>query len=341
MMYGTTSPLYSIVASNEVAAAMMDGEPGGALVGEAIREAVAFRQTLARFAGRFAAAGDWFCTPWNAPEVFDPQRGGPVPFADARPEQLCADPGCWLLEPGAAWHGFDGLEPGWAMLDPVKVGVVTPGMGADGAVAGNGGVPAPLLTAYLERHGITPARTTDFMVLFLFSIGITKGKWGTLVNVLLEFKRDVDANTPLLEALPAIAAADPPRYAGLGLRDLAEQMCTCLSESRRGERLEAAFSALPTPVLTPRRAYQALVDGAVESVPLAALAGRVLATGVIPYPPGIPLVMPGESAGPEDGPQLHYLRALHQWHRRFPGFTPEIQGVEVVDGEYRVLCLRA
>jgi arginine/lysine/ornithine decarboxylase len=339
MMHGTTSPLYSIVASNEVAASMMDGEAGAALVAEAVREAVAFRQTLARFAARFAAAGDWSFTPWNAPDVFDPARGERVPFAEASPELLCADPRCWLLEPGAPWHGFEGLEAGWAMLDPVKVGVVTPGLGADGVVAADG-LPAPLLAAYLDRHGITAARTTDFMVLFLFSIGITKGKWGTLVNVLLEFKRDVDANVPLAEALPAIVATDPARYAGLGLRDLAAEMCACLRETRRCERLEQAFSALPAPVLTPRRAYQSLVDGAVESVPLSALAGRVLATGVIPYPPGIPLLMPGESAGAASGPHLAYLHALRAWQRRFPGFTPEIQGVEIVADDYRFLCLR-
>ena len=30
------------------------------------------------------------------------------------------------------------------------------------------------------------------MVLFLFSVGITKGKWGTLLNALLDFKVDYD-----------------------------------------------------------------------------------------------------------------------------------------------------
>ena len=55
------------------------------------------------------------------------------------------------------------------------------------------------MTAYLGRHGIVPSRTTDHMVLFLFSIGITKGKWGTLLNTLLDFKVDYDRNAPLTE----------------------------------------------------------------------------------------------------------------------------------------------
>ena len=52
-----------------------------------------------------------------------------------------------------------------------------------------------------------PSRTTDHMVLFLFSMGITKGKWGTLLNTLLDFKADYDRNAPLAEVLPNIAAA--------------------------------------------------------------------------------------------------------------------------------------
>ena len=78
------------------------------------------------------------------------------------------------------------------MLDPIKFGIVCPGMKPDGQLDKNG-IPADIVTAYLGRHGIVPSRTTDHMVLFLFSVGITKGKWGTLLNALLDFKTDYDA----------------------------------------------------------------------------------------------------------------------------------------------------
>ena len=58
------------------------------------------------------------------------------------------------------------------------------------------------------------------------------------------------------------------------------------------------------------------------------LADRVLATSVVPYPPGIPMLMPGESTGPDDGPYLSYLRALQGWDARFPGFGHDTHGVE-------------
>ena len=70
------------------------------------------------------------------------------------------------------------------------------------------------------------------------------------------------------------------------------------------------------------------------------MANRILATGVVPYPPGIPMIMPGENAGGEDSPYIGYLRALQAWDRRFPGFSHETHGVENKDGTYYVYCLK-
>jgi arginine decarboxylase len=224
------------------------------------------------------------------------------------------------------------------MLDPIKVSVVTPGVRADGALEARG-IPATLVTAYLDGRGVEVEKTTDFTILLLFSIGITKGKWGTLLNALLDFKRDYDRDAPLLEVLPDLLSAHPGRYAGLGLRGLSDQMFAALHESRQTQRMARAFSTLPSPVMTPSAAYQLLVRGRIEEVPLDKLAGRVLATAVVPYPPGIPMLMPGEHAGAADGPYLSYLRALQEWDCRFPGFGHDTHGVRVREGAYYVQCL--
>jgi len=50
------------------------------------------------------------------------------------------------------------------------------------------GIPATLVTAYLDQRSIQVEKTTDFTILFLFSLGVTKGKYGTLINALLHFK---------------------------------------------------------------------------------------------------------------------------------------------------------
>jgi arginine decarboxylase len=70
------------------------------------------------------------------------------------------------------------------------------------------------------------------------------------------------------------------------------------------------------------------------------MADRVVAVGVVPYPPGIPIVMPGERLGKADGPSLTYLRALQEWGNRFPGFASEVEGTEERGGVYYVYCLK-
>jgi hypothetical protein len=68
------------------------------------------------------------------------------------------------------------------------------------------------VTLFLDEQRIEIEKTGDYIMLVLFSIGMTKGKWGTLLDGLLAFKRAYDQNTPLPDALPKLAAAHPDRY---------------------------------------------------------------------------------------------------------------------------------
>jgi len=197
-----------------------------------------------------------------------------------------------------------------------------------------------VVTAYLDRQGIVVEKTTDFTILLLFSIGITKGKWGTLVNTLLDFKADYDLNRPLEQVLPELVARYPGRYSSLGLRDLGDLMFQAMSDLKTTEMMARGFSTLPQPDFSPQEAFELLVHNDIEIVELAEMEGRTVATAVVPYPPGIPLLMPGENAGPADGPLLGYLKALEEYDLRFPGFTHDTHGVTVEDGVYRIACVR-
>jgi arginine decarboxylase len=338
-MHASTSPLYPIIVSNDVTAAMMDGPGGRALTDESIEEAVAFRQTMGRVHRQFADKGDWFFNTWN-PDTVEDERGKRIAFETAPPELLARQPHAWVLRPGASWHGFGDLEDDYCMLDPIKVSVITPGVTRRGALHEHG-VPAAIVTAYLRRRGVEVAKTTDFMILFLFSIGVTKGKWGTLLNALLDFKRDYELNTRMTEVLPDLASAHPGAYSGLGLRDLADQMFAQLKTSRQTHWLGEAISTLPRPAMSPQDAYQRLLRGQIEHVPIDDLADRILATSIVPHPPGMPLLMPGETAGSAEGPHLSYLRALSAWDARFPGFGHHTHGVEVRHGTFYVQCVKS
>jgi len=339
MMHASTSPQYAIIASNDIAAAMMDGPSGKALTGESISEAVAFRQTLARLHAQFQAEGSWFCNAWQPDTVTDVHSGKTTAFHDADPEMLAREPNAWVLHPGESWHGFADLEDGYCMLDPIKVSVVTPGMERDGTLAPEG-IPASLLAAYLDAQGIVVEKTTDFTSLFLFSMGVTRGKWGTLINALLGFHRDMLANTPLSQSIPSLVASHSEHYGKLGLADLAKRLFAAVKDYRTTELMHASFGTLPVPVLSPVQAYERVVNGEVESLTLDQMAGRTVATGVVPYPPGIPLMMPGESAGDAQGPLLGYLKALEAFDAAMPGFSHDTHGVEVENGQYRILCVK-
>ncbi len=339
MMHATTSPLYAICASNDIAASMMDGNRGHSLTLEVIREAVDFRQAMSRLRREFNEQDDWFFKPWNAEEVKDPLTGKIYAFEDVPADLLCESQDAWVMHPEDNWHGFKNMPDNWCMLDPIKVSILSPGMGDDGQLLETG-VPAALVTLYLDRFGIVPTRTTDFQVMFLFSMGITKGKWATLVNTLMGFKRHYDENTPLEKALPDLVSAFPEVYASLGLKDLGHKIFEYLKKHNPGELLNAAYEALPEAMMTPRAAYNEIVANNVEMVPSYQLKGRIAANAVIPYPPGIPMLMSGESFGNENSPQIKYLKSLEIWDKEFPGFEKETEGTDFKNGVYSVMCVK-
>src|SRR5882672_5187057 len=339
MMHTSTSPQYSIIASTDVSAKMMD-DAGPALMNECIREAIDFRRAMLRIGRDLEKrkSGDWWFQTWQTDEV------GSKSFLDADVDRLATSSDAWLLKPKQAWHGFGDLGAKYCMLDPIKVTTLTPGIGANGKPTKEG-IPAAIVTAFLGTQGIVIEKTEPYSLLTLFSIGITRGKWGSLVAALMRFKELYDANAPLAQALPELVADHPGRYGKLGLRDLAAEMHSANREHDILGALEGAFSDLPEPVLTPRETFARLVHREVEQVPAAKLEGRILAVQVVPYLPGIPLLMPGERFGKETRAVGDFLLGLEAIDAKFPGFAHDTHGVEVKTDKsgrsyYALYCLR-
>lgn len=126
----------------------------------------------------------------------------------------------------------------------------------------------------------------------------------------------------------------------MGLKDLAEEIFAAMKETKTTAAMAQAFGMLPKAEFSPVEAYEKLVRNEVEQVTLEEAAGRIVATGIVPYPPGIPLLMPGENAGAADGPLLTYLKALESFDRSFPGFTHDTHGIESEGGHHRMLVLK-
>ncbi len=340
MMHTSTSPQYGIMASIDVSTKMMD-DAGRALTDESIREAVEFRQEMLRIgrALRAREADDWWFETWQSDEVDG------VAFLDAEPAHIETSSDAWTLDPAAAWHGFGDLGEGYCMLDPIKVTTLTPGLGADGELLDQG-IPAAIVSKFLAAEGVVVEKTEPYSFLTLFSIGVTKGKWGSLVADLMEFKELYDANAPLSAGLPELVEAHPERYGQMGFRDLAAEMHAAIRTHEILENLDRAFMQLPEPVLSPRETFNRLVRGEVEPVAAADLEGRTLAVQVVPYPPGIPLLMPGERFVEATRAVGDFLVGLEAFDAQFPGFEHDIHGVEVKTDEdgrpyYSLYCLRS
>ncbi len=70
----------------------------------------------------------------------------------------------------------------------------------------------------------------------------------------------------------------------------------------------------------------------------------MLAVQVVPYPPGIPLLMPGERFGDATRAVGDFLLGLEAFDAKFPGFGHDTHGVEVKTDEsgrpyYALYCL--
>jgi len=334
MMLTSTSPQYTIIASLDIATKMMAGHSGKFLVEEVLEEAIVFRKKMVAVAEEIRAnplspENYWWFTVWQPDSIMDQET-------EKGDQVLQEDAGCWLLNPDEVWHGFDGIEEGYAMLDPVKVTILTPGIGAERGMEERG-IPAAVVTKYLRESGIVVEKTGYYSFLVLFTLGITKGKSGTLLAELFRFKALYDGNSPIEEVFPDLVRQYPARYAGLGLADLCREMHGFLRAESIPVVVRDVYSRLPEPVMTPAEAYRRLVRGEVVQVPVSSLEGRTVAVMVVPYPPGIPVIMPGERGGQETRAVVDYLEILQEFDAMFPGFESDVHGVDVATREGRLV----
>ena len=337
MMHGTTSPFYPLIASLDVAAAMMDEPAGPTLMSETLQDAISFRKAMSSIAHRLLAAQQgWFFSLYQPEWITDPLDGKRYLIEEAPDGALTNRSSCWTLKQGEDWHGFqdEDIADDYCMLDPAKVTILTPGVNAQGIVS-DWGVPAAILTEFLDGRRVEIARTGDYTVLVLFSVGTSKGKWGALLENLFEFKRLYDSEASLEEALPELVLKYPHRYRNVTLKELSDEMHTVMQQLNLSGLVNAACDEDFDPILTPSQTYQKLLRNETEKIRFSEMAGRIAAVMLVPYPPGIPMSMPGERLGGPDSPVIKLILAMEEFGKRFPGFERETHGIELdADGGY-------
>ena len=322
LMHTSTSPQYSIIASCDVAAAMMEPPGGTALVEESIAEALDFRRAMRKVDAEFGD-NDWWFQVWGPDHLAEEGVGEAKDWVLGRTD---AD-GHLPVSGREAWHGFGDMAPGFNMLDPIKATIVTPGLNMNGDFAATG-IPASIVTKFLAEHGVVVEKTGLYSFFIMFTIGITKGRWNTLLTALQQFKDDYDKNQPMWRVMPEFCQKHR-RYERMGLRDLCQFVHEMYAKYDIARLTTDMYLSDLTPAMKPTDAYAQIAHRNTERVSIDDLEGRITTALITPYPPGIPLLIPGEVFNRKI---VDYLKFSREFALKCPGFETDIHGLVVEEG---------
>jgi len=296
MTHTSTSPNYQILASLDVGRRQVELE-GFELVQKQVelamvlREAVASHPLLSKYF-RFLTVKDLI------PEAY--RTSGIESYFD--PE-----------------HGWNDIWEAWIQdefcLDATRLTLVVGQTGLDGDTFKN--------EVLMDRFGIQINKTSRNTVLFMTNIGTTRSSAAYLIEVLVEIARDLEAQAEdrsppearafekKVHALTSVDAQPPlpdfSRFHDVFRRDPS-------GHTLEGNIRRAYFLAYDDELCE----YMPLEDGSIDT---AMEGGRELvsSTFIIPYPPGFPILVPGQVISPEI---LHFMRALDV--KEIHGYRPEL-----------------
>ncbi|MGB5866084.1 MAG: aminotransferase class I/II-fold pyridoxal phosphate-dependent enzyme, partial [Sulfitobacter sp.] len=316
LMHTSTSPQYSIIASCDVAAAMMEPPGGRALVEESLLESLGFRRAMRKVDEEYG--NDWWFQVWG-PEELDEEG---IDSADNWVLQKTNAEGVQPSDGEESWHAFGDMAPGFNMLDPIKATIITPGLNLDGKFDISG-IPASIVTKYLAEHGVVVEKTGLYSFFIMFTIGITKGRWNSLLTELQQFKDDYDKNVPMWRCMPKFCAKQP-RYEQMGLGDMCQHVHSLYAKSDVAVLSTEMYLSDLVPAMKPTDAFSHIAARTTQRVPIDNLEGRITTSLVTPYPPGIPLLIPGEVFNKKI---VEYLKFNRTFARECPGFETDIHGL--------------
>ncbi len=294
LMHISTSPYYPLLAGLEMNA-YLHQKKGKALWQKAAITATELKKSIlkrCRFLRPFTAsmvrAASW----------------------EAHPaEEILSDPAFFAISAKDTWHGFSHIAENLYLTDPCKVLLTT------------GPLPAPLLSHWLESRRVTVEKSDFHTLLFLIEPSDRQEKCERLLSLFEECETAYEDNAPMSSFAPDVTCLP-----GEGLKDYSLRYMDFLKKEQASRLSQTLFAEdhFPKAMLTGRNAYQAFLRGERERIPLCEAEGRVSLEMILPYPPGITVLEPGEIWTDE---VLSYFLFLQKYSSAFPDFSPEILGV--------------
>lgn len=307
LKYVTTSYSYPIYASLTVNTALAKGEAPKKWWEEAMKKGIRFRKTLNQKSKLFKTL--------NAQEINEKSE-----------QELMGNLSYWKMEETDDWHGFKGIAKDEAIISPLKLTVVCPGINLATGKYEKTGIPGKIIGEYLTEKRVITCKSDLYSTLFLLTPGERDADLEALLTSFLEFEEYYLRDAPLEQVLPRLVKQNPDRYRNYTIRQLCQEMHEYYAKNEIYKLQQDLFlkKTFQDYKMTPAEADKLFMKNEGELVDLDEIEGRVALEGALPYPPGVFIVAPGEKWQKID---VDYFKILMGAIDKFPGFDPEIQGV--------------
>ena len=307
LKYVTTSYSYPIYASLTVNTALAKGEAPKKWWEEAMKKGIRFRKTLNQKSKLFKTL--------NAQEINKKSE-----------QELMDNLSYWKMEETDDWHGFKGIAKDEAIISPLKLTVVCPGINLATGKYEETGIPGKVIGEYLTEKRVITCKSDLYSTLFLLTPGERDADLEALLTSFLEFEEYYLRDAPLEQVLPRLVKQNPDRYRNYTIRQLCQEMHEYYAKNEIYKLQQDLFlkKTFQDYEMTPAEADKLFMKNEGELVDLDEIEGRVALEGALPYPPGVFIVAPGEKWQKID---VDYFKILMGAIDKFPGFDPEIQGV--------------
>lgn len=307
LKYVTTSYSYPIYASLTVNTALAKGEAPKKWWEEAMKKGIRFKKTLNQKSKLFKTL--------NAQEINEKSE-----------QELMDNLSYWKMEETDDWHGFKGIAKDEAIISPLKLTVVCPGINLATGEYEKTGIPGKVIGEYLTEKRVITCKSDLYSTLFLLTPGERDADLEALLTSFLEFEEYYLRDAPLEQVLPRLVKQNPDRYRNYTIRQLCQEMHEYYAKNEIYKLQQDLFlkKTFQDYEMTPAEADKLFMKNEGELVDLDEIEGRVALEGALPYPPGVFIVAPGEKWQKID---VDYFKILMGAIDKFPGFDPEIQGV--------------
>ena len=242
MLHASTSPFYPLFASLDVGAQMMKGKSGEVLWDDTIRLGIELRKKVRAIRREFEEQRGRPGAALVLRGLRARPRSATCPGRTCRPTSSPPTRATGSWRRGPAWHGFSKVAPGYAITDPNKLILLTPGFDRVSGGYADWGIPAPVVAQYLRENQVVPEKNDLNSMLFLLTPGVESSKAGTLLSSLVAFKRLYDDNARLDDAIGEFVRRRPARYSGVRLRDLCGEMHAFFRDSGVSTLQRAQFA---------------------------------------------------------------------------------------------------